>query len=263
MAELRAETISVRAGAATLVDGASLRLGPGNLVALLGANGAGKSTLLRACLGLTRPSAGRATLEGDCTAGMSPGKRAARVAYLPQFRSLAWPNAVRDVVALGRFSHGATLGRLGPADARAVDTALDDCDLSRLAGRSVDTLSGGELARVHCARAFASGAPLIVADEPIAGLDPLHQFRIMDLFQAFVARGGGALLVLHDIELAARYASRLLWMKRGRITADGTPADTLSAARIADTYGVRAQVAGARVELQGALATAGDAPGGS
>lgn len=253
MAELVAEDLSVSAGAATLLEHASFRFGGGELLCLLGANGAGKTTLLRAALGLLPARSGSARLAGRALSALSAAERAAAIAYLPQSRSLAWPNTVRDVVALGRFSHGATLGRLSAEDARAVEAALADCDLARLAGRRVDTLSGGELARVHCARAFASQAPLIVADEPTAGLDPLHQFLIMDLFRAFVDRGGGALLVLHDIELAARYATRLLWMKGGRIRADGTPADTLSSARIADTYGVQASVLGERIQLHGAL----------
>ena len=207
MTELLANAITVRAGSATLVDGVSLRLRGGELAVLLGANGAGKTTLLRSCLGLQPLASGSATLDGVATASLSAARRAEQIAYLPQLRKLAWPNRVRDVVALGRYSHGATLGRLRGADAQAVQRALRDCDLTALAERPVDTLSGGEQARVHCARAFATQAPLLLADEPTAALDPLHQFRIMDLVKGFVARGGGALVVLHDIGLAARYAN--------------------------------------------------------
>ena len=253
MIDLRAQDLTVRAGETCLIDGVSFELKPGELVAVLGPNGAGKTTLLRAALGLIAPDAGVSRLAGQDVASLSPMTRARQIAYLPQTRPLAWPNTVRDVVALGRFSHGAVLGRLHGADAAAVARALAACDIAELATRKVDTLSGGEAARVHCARAFAAEAPLLIADEPVAALDPRHQFRVMDLIAGFVAEGGGALVVLHDVALAARYASRLIWMKHGRIVADGPPAETLSAARLADIYGVKARVDGLRVEIEGAL----------
>ncbi len=245
--------LSIEAGGTRLVEAASFRLQAGELVALLGANGAGKTTLLRGAIGLAPRAAGRTRIAGIDTIEMTARWRARHLAYLPQNRPLAWPNPVRDVVALGRFAHGAALGRLRGADREAVDRALAACDLQHLAMRSTATLSGGELARVHCARAFAAEAPLLVADEPVAELDPYHQFRVMDLIGAFVENGGGALVVLHDVTLARRYASRLLWMKDGRIVADGTPAATLDAARLAEIYGVRGRVEGDRVELEGPL----------
>ena len=192
-------------------------------------------------------------MDGVPVRDFSPGERAQKIAYLPQIRPLAWPNQVRDIVALGRFSHGAALGRLKQDDAAAVDRAITACDLHHLIDRTADTLSGGELARVHCARAIATEAPLLIADEPTAALDPRHQFRILDLIKSFVDRGGGALLVLHDIELAARYATRLIWMKDGKIVADGTPSETLSAERLADVYDIEAHVEDGRIHMAGAL----------
>ena len=245
--------LTVRAGGAALVESASFRLQAGELVAVLGANGAGKTTLLRGTIGLAPRHRGRASIDGQDTAEMTPRARARLLAYLPQNRPLAWPNPVRDVVALGRFAHGAALGRLRGADRAAVDRALNACDLGDLAERSTATLSGGELARVHCARAFAASAPLLIADEPVAELDPYHQFRVMDLVRAFVNEGGGALVVLHDVVLARRYASRLIWMKGGRIVADGAPAATLTEPRLAQIYGVRGRIDGDRVELEGPL----------
>lgn len=251
MAELLTKDLSVKAGATTLVNGANLRLVPGELVALLGPNGAGKTSLLKAALGLEKRSAGFARLDGSDSAKLSPIERARRVAYLPQQRPLAWPNTVRDVVALGRYAYGAAPGRLSPEDAAAVDQAIKRCDLKELTDRQTDTLSGGELARVHCARAFAADAPLLVADEPVAALDPRHQFRIMDIVRDYVDGGCGALVVLHDITLAARYATRIVWMKDSRIVADGAPEDSLTPERLADIYGVRATVSGRAVEIQG------------
>ena len=253
MTELACNALTVVRDGATLVNDASFRFRTGELVALLGPNGAGKTTLLRAALGLAPPTSGAATLGGDDTKSLSPRKRARRASYLPQRRPLAWPSPVRDVVALGRFSHGAALGRLGDADRRAVARALESCDLTAMADRATDTLSGGELARVHFARAFAAEAPLLIADEPVAALDPRHQHRIMELVRSFVDKGGGALVVLHDITLAARFADRLLWMRGGRIVADGMPAETLSAERLAEVYGVRAGVEGLNVQIEGAL----------
>ena len=251
MTELIAENLTITVRDAVLVSDASLSVRPGELVVLLGPNGAGKTSLLRACLGLTRPASGRATLSGQDTTQLRPMERARSLAYLPQIRQLAWPNIVRDVGALGRFSHGAALGHLRGADAEAVDRAIQACDLAHLAERQADTLSGGELVRMHCARVFATEAPLLVADEPIAALDPRHQFRILDLIADYVEQGGGALVVLHDIGLAARYASRLIWMNRGRIVADGPPEETLTQERIKDIYNVRARVDGLSVEMAG------------
>ncbi|NRA31108.1 MAG: ABC transporter ATP-binding protein [Parvularculaceae bacterium] len=252
MTDLVASGITVKAPNAVLVRDASFSLKPGELVALLGPNGAGKTSLIRATLGLAELEEGEATLGGLPTADLSPMKRARMVSYLPQTRPLAWPNLVRDVVSLGRFSHGVALGRLNAADESAVSRALDACDLTDLAGRRTDTLSGGELARVHCARAFAAEAPLLIADEPVTALDPRHQIRIIDLVAQFVAAGGGALVVLHDVQLAARYASRLIFMKDGKIVVDGPLTDILTADRLLDVYGIRARVEGRRVDIEGA-----------
>jgi len=253
MAELIAENLTVHVGKSVLVTGASFSLKQGELVCLLGPNGAGKTSLLRASLGLEVTAAGTAQIDGRDSARLAPTERARSVAYLPQQSPLAWPNSVRDVVSLGRFAYGAAPGRLQPKDAAAVDRAMSLCDLEHLAHRSMDTLSGGELARAHCARAFAAEAPLLVADEPVAALDPRHQFRIMDIIRTYVERGGGALVVLHDIALAARYATRLIWMKDGHIVADGTPANTLTSERLADIYGVRATITGTRIDIEGTL----------
>ncbi|MEO1656997.1 MAG: ABC transporter ATP-binding protein [Pseudomonadota bacterium] len=253
MTELVVKDLTVKAKDELLVDRASISLRTGELVALLGPNGAGKTSLIRASLGLERAAGGNARLDDQASDEVPPKERARKVSYLPQERPLAWPAQVRDVVALGRFSHGVTLGKLSQPDADAVERAMVACDLGHLAKRSVDTLSGGERAGMHCARAFAAEAPLLVADEPTTALDPRHQFRVMDLISRFVAKGGGALVILHDVQLAAQYASRLVWMKDGRITADGPSAETLTAERLEETYGVKAKVNGLRIEMEGAL----------
>lgn len=258
MTELVAHDLSVTVGSVTLLDTVSVTLRQGELVAILGPNGAGKTTLLRSMLGLVDPSQGRSLLDGQPTARLSPGERARKVSYLPQRRPLAWPNRVIDIVSLGRFAHGAALGRLGPVDAAAVDDAIGACDLRLLASRNADSLSGGELARVHFARALAAKAPLLVADEPVAALDPRHQLRIAELIRTFVDSGGGALVVLHEVALAARFADRLIWMSGGKIIAEGSPRATLTAELMKDIYGVRAHVCfddhGPDVRIEGSQA---------
>ena len=242
MSELAVEGLSVTLDGRPVVRDASLRLRPGELVALLGANGAGKTTLLRAALGLAPRAAGAVSVAGRDPTRLDPAERARRIAYLPQARSLAWPLRVRDVVALGRFAHGAAPGQLGAEDAAAVSRALASCRLASLADRLSNTLSGGELARTHVARAMAAEAPFLLADEPTAALDPLHQHQVMRLVRAYADAGRGVLVVMHDAALAARAADRLAWMAGGRLVADGTPEATLTTERLAEVYGIRASV---------------------
>ena len=227
---------------APLLHDATLTLARGELVALLGPNGAGKTTLLRTALGLLPASSGSVTLDSRPLATLSAAERARAVAYLPQAREIAWPVAVRDVVALGRFAHGATLGRLSPPDAAAVERALADCELTEFADRRADTLSGGEAARMHLARALAGEAALVLADEPVAALDPLHAHRVLGVLREATWAGQGVLTVLHDLNLAASYADRLVWMADGRIVADGSVTNTLTAERVRAVYGVEAEV---------------------
>lgn len=257
MTKLVARNVSIVAGSAKLVDDTSLSLSSGELVAILGPNGAGKTSLLRALLGMTELASGSVQLDQKDCSSLTAAERARLISYLPQRRPLAWPNKVRDIVALGRFAHGAAIGRLAPPDAKAVADAIVACDLEKLADRDADTLSGGEIARVHFARAIAARTPLLIADEPTAALDPLHQLGISQLVRDFVNAGGGALVVLHDVALAARFADRLIWMRDGGIVAEGTPEETLNAQLMQDVYGVRAFVAhddnGFDVRIEAAL----------
>jgi len=247
MTELRVDKLSVKVGEKTLVDKASFEFRAGELIALIGPNGAGKTSLLRGALALEKTTSGQSSISGEATDRLSPSMRARAISYLPQTRPLAWPIRVRDLVALGRFAYGAESGRLSETDHAAVDHALEQCGLMALAERRADTLSGGELARVHCARAFAAQAPLIIADEPVAALDLKYQFAILDLFRGFVRAGGGALLVLHDLRLAARYADRLIVMDRGRILADGPTRTVLTAQMLRDVFSVQVKIEGGQI----------------
>lgn len=225
-----------------ILESINLELNSGELVVLLGANGAGKSSLLRSALGLAQVSTGESLIDEQLVTTLSSANRAKKVAYLPQKRPLAWPIKVFDVVSLGRYAYGVNLGRLKNDDLESVESAIASCGLEQLRNRRVDTLSGGEAARVHVARAFAANAALLLADEPTAALDPKHQLDVMQLIRRYVDMGGGALVVGHEASLAARFADRLIWMRDGRIVADGTVKETMTAAMMAEIYGVSAQI---------------------
>ncbi len=237
---IQANNVTVHAEEAVLVRAASLTVRAGEVVALLGPNGAGKTSLLRALIGLVKQE-GDIQLSGQPLNSLKTAARALMVSYLPQSRLVAWPNQVADVVALGRFAHGVSIGRLTAIDQSAVAEAITACHLDDLKHRKVDTLSGGELARVHCARVFAADAPLLIADEPTAGLDPHQQHRILQLLQSYADDTHAVLVVVHDVNLALRYASRLVWMRDSRIIADLSPAK-VSAELISEVYRVQAQL---------------------
>ena len=225
--------LSVRLGGRAVLRGASLRVAPGECVGLLGPNGAGKTTLMRAALGLV-PHGGTSSL-----AALPPLARARRAAWLPQSREVAWPVRVRDLVALGRHPHPGDRG----ADARAVARALERMALGPFADRDATRLSGGEQARALLARALAQETPLILADEPVAGLDPAGQIATMALFAALAAEGRAVLVSLHDLGLALRRCTRLALMDGGRIVADGPPREVLTPARLREVFGIRAHLA--------------------
>jgi iron complex transport system ATP-binding protein len=236
------DDVTISFGGTQVVKSATLCVSPGELVAVLGANGAGKSSLIKAGLGQLPTDSGKIALNGQNPRTVSPTARARQVAYLPQSRPLAWPLSVRDIVALGRFAYGAAPGRLSAKDAAAVEVALETCDIAHLGQRATNSLSGGELARVHIARALAAGAPLLVADEPTAALDPAQAFSILQVVVDFCTKGGAALIILHDISLAARFASRIIVMKHGSIIADDAPLKALTPAILQAAFGIKAQL---------------------
>ena len=242
MTKLSLSNIGLSITSKVILESINLELNSGELVVLLGANGAGKSSVLRSALGLAQVSAGESLIDEQLVTTLSSANRAKKVAYLPQKRPLAWPIKVFDVVSLGRYAFGVNLGRLKNDDLELVESAITNCGLEQLRNRRVDTLSGGEAARVHVARAFAANAALLLADEPTAALDPKHQLDVMQLIRRYVDMGGGALVVGHEASLAARFADRLVWMRDGGIIADGTVKETMTAAMMAEIYGVSAQI---------------------
>ena len=222
-AYLALDRVSVDLGGRTVVHDVSAALPRRCLVALVGPNGAGKTTLLRAVAGLL-PSRGVIRLSGRDCAALSARERALAFAYLPQGHLVHWPLPARDIVALGRYPHGAVdPARLPPTDAAAVERAMRLTDTLAFAGRPATALSGGERARVALARVLAVEAPVILADEPTAALDPHYQLAIMDVLRRAANDGALAIAVTHDLGLAARYADRVLVVSEGRLAAAGPP----------------------------------------
>ncbi len=214
----------------------SLAIASGEIIGLLGPNGAGKTSLIRAALGLIPLSAGQARLGAEDPRTLSPRDRALRAAYLPQRPQSIWPISVEHLVALGRYAYGAAPDRLAPKDQAAVDDALKACSLEPLRARRMDEISGGEKARAHLARALAQHAPLLILDEPTAGLDPAQALAVADIMRGQAANGA-VLFSTHDVTLAARTAHRVLLLREGRIIAEGAPESALTPEALEAAYG--------------------------
>lgn len=224
------------AGAPVLRE-VSLALRAGEVTAIVGPNGAGKSTLLETLACLRRPDAGAVELDGASLPALRPRERARRVGFLPQTPEVAWEVTVRTFVGLGRSAHIGPWG-LGREDRAAVDVAMAAAGVSSFAERVVTTLSGGERARVFVARAIAGEPDWLLADEPLAGLDPGHALDALALFRDLAAEGCGVAVTLHDLSLAARAADRIVVVANGRIAADGPPDDCLTPEVLRAAYGV-------------------------
>jgi iron complex transport system ATP-binding protein len=226
------EKLTVLRGECPVVDHVDLSVRAGECVGLIGPNGAGKTTFMRAALGLERFK-GQSSL-----ARMNALDRARAAAFLPQSRQIAWPVDVETLVSLGRVPHLPKGGMLSPADRDAIEQALHRLGLDGFRQRIATQLSGGEQGRVLIARALAQQTPLLLADEPIAGLDPAQQIATMQVFAELAREGRAVVVSLHDLGLAARHCTRLVLMHQGRVVADGQPDEVLTPDLVAQVFGV-------------------------
>jgi iron complex transport system ATP-binding protein len=219
------------------VRGVSLEAARGALTALVGPNGSGKSTLVRALLGRVSLLSGSVTLEGTPLSTLDRRAVARRVAVVPQREEPVFPHVVRDFIALGRFAHGGAWGGLTAADRAAVDAAAARAGAAAFLARRTDELSGGEWQRVRLARALAQGADALVLDEPTAFLDMAHEMAVFELLDGLAREGRAVLLASHELNLVARFASRLVLLDRGAVALDGPPEAVMRGDRLEAVYG--------------------------
>lgn len=224
----RAETATVRE--------VSLAVTPGSLLAVAGPNGAGKTTLLRVLSGSLAPQKGEVMLDDRLLGDLDDRERARALAVVPQSESSPFPVTVREMVGMGRYAHLGPWEAVGSGDRSVVDEALERCSVGPLAGRQLGELSGGERQRARIARALAQEAPVLLLDEPTAGLDLRYRMELFHLLQELRADGLALLVVTHDLNLAARFADRLLLLDRGRERAGGAPHDVLLRETLEDVY---------------------------
>ncbi|HZQ35159.1 MAG TPA: heme ABC transporter ATP-binding protein [Dehalococcoidia bacterium] len=229
MPRLEARGVSYRAGEALLLDGVSIELRPGEVLALVGPNGAGKSTLLRVLAGDLAPTAGEVLLDGAALAAFSPRALALQRAVMPQQTVLQFSFTAFEVALMGRSPHLGTSRGESETDLAIVREALARADVLALAGRAYPSLSTGEQQRVTLARVLAQQSPILLLDEPTSALDIRHQELVMAIARERAAAGGAVLIVVHDLNLAAACAGRVAVLQRGRLVACGTPWQVLTA----------------------------------
>jgi iron complex transport system ATP-binding protein len=235
---LEAREITVRYGRATsaALERVSCAVAPGRLVALAGPNGSGKTTLVRALTGLTPLEAGEVLVEGRPLERWPRGELARVLGVVPQREEIAFPLLVEETVLLGRYARLGPLAAPSRADRLAVQAALERCDVAGLARRPVDSLSGGEWQRVRLARALAQEPRALVLDEPTASLDVRHEMELLELVRRLVDGGMAGLIITHQLNLAARFADRMLLLDRGRMAAEGTPVEVLTRETLARVF---------------------------
>jgi iron complex transport system ATP-binding protein len=243
VARLQAQDVRLGYGDHVVVDGLDLDVLPGTVTAVIGPNGCGKSTVLRALGRLLKPTGGQVLLDGK-RIDRTPTREVAKVlGMLPQSPQAPEGLTVADLVARGRHPHQAWYRQWSSDDEEAVATALDWTGIAELAERPVDQLSGGQRQRAWISMALAQGTDLLLLDEPTTFLDLAHQIEVLELVRRLHREAGRTVvMVLHDLNLAARYADRLVAMRAGRIVAEGPPAEVMTEAMLAEVFGLAARV---------------------
>jgi iron complex transport system ATP-binding protein len=236
---LEVKDISVGYGERMVLDGVTFELRDGEILALLGANGAGKTTLVRVLNGTVPVKSGKVALQGLQLYKLSRREIASSIAVVAQENETRFPITVLEFVLSGRFVHGGAFGWETDEDIETARRALDDCDLAEFESRLMNHLSGGERQRVVLARALATGAKVLLLDEPTANLDLAHQAMMFKLVRERCdTSGASAVVITHDLNLAAAFADQVLILKGGRIAAKGTPSEVLTADNIRSVFDV-------------------------
>ncbi len=239
MSVLSCTDLNVHIGGKSILSAVSLSIEAGKVTAIVGPNGAGKSTLLACLAGLREPTSGGTLLDSVPLSGMKSRDRAKRLAFLPQTPEIAWAVEARTLVELGRTPFIGARGQ-SEEDHAAVDRAMAAANVLAFEHRIVDTLSGGERARVLIARALAGEPEWLLADEPLTGLDPAHQLDAAALFRRLADDGVGIVVTLHDLSMALRLSDRIIVLAEGGVLADEPPAIALSPEVLRRAYGVEA-----------------------
>lgn len=239
--ELRIDALGVTLSGRVVLNDITATLRPGRITAILGPNGAGKSTLIKAAAALVTPHRGSVRIGDDDVRALGPRERARRIGYLPQDAAVHWNVGVADIVALGRLPHRSPYAAPSTNDFAQIGLAMEATETTPLAHRRVGELSGGERARVLLARVLAGTPRWLLADEPLASLDPAHQIDILARLRTVADSGSGVAIVLHDLGLAARAADDVLVLKEGRVAASGPVADMLTAALVRAVFDVEAR----------------------
>ena len=242
MSLLAAEGISFKRNQQLLLQDIHLNLQAGELVGLIGPNGAGKSSLLKILAGLEKPSSGLVKFQGQILHKLSAQQRSRQLAWLAQGGSIHWPLTVERLVALGRLPHLATWQSASNQDQAAIETAIQQTGIEHLRTRDATTLSGGERTRVLLARALAAEPSVLLADEPIAALDPGYQLQTLELLRSFSQGQRACIVVLHELSLAARYCDRLYLLQTGCIVDTGSVNKVLSAENLKNVYKIECEI---------------------
>ena len=242
MSLLNATRLEYLIGDLAILKGIDFEINEGELIGLIGPNGAGKSTLLRLLTQVEPPSAGEVLFDGKPMDQLSPEERARRIGYLVQGAKAHWPFSVEKLVGLGRIPYQKWWQQASNQDHEKVLQAMQMTETLAYRNRVVTTLSGGEHTLVMLARVMATEPQLIFADEPVAALDPYHQLHVMEILRNHASDQGAAVVVLHDLSLAARFCDRLYLLNHGELYCSGSTTEVLSAENIATVYGVKSRI---------------------
>ena len=238
MSMLSASAIHYEVDGVAILKGIDFQIEPGELVGLIGPNGAGKSSLLRILMGITAKQGGEIQFEARHLDEISLQERAQNLGYLVQGARAHWPFSVEKVVGLGRIPYQKWWQQDSELDRQKIEAAMSKTETLAYRNRVVTTLSGGEQTLVMLARIFASECRLIMADEPVAALDPYHQLHVMELLRQHAADQRAGIVVLHDLSLAARFCDRLYLLSHGEVDCHGQVGEVLTQENVARVYGV-------------------------